>query len=252
MLKREMAESNRTEALAFLYKIMDDTQGTIRFLDTKAAFGIAILGAIVSKLLDPDQVSAYRSHGLGVEIVWIALVLLLILSAFLGFRTIFPVINPAANVSFPDNLEPKFFISEFGRRGILRLFSSSKKFSTLKTTHTEYSAAVEGATIGELRAVAAAEVLKLSFVRQLKTDRLQWFTRTMIATVFLFIAVMIFAPKGSSETHIQIVHDSQPLVVQVPQAPCSSQTRQDLNAAQSSSPPGSKPTGATPSNANLK
>ena len=50
-----MAESERTQALTFLYKIIDDNQDTIRFLDTKAAFGIAILGAIASKLLDPAK-----------------------------------------------------------------------------------------------------------------------------------------------------------------------------------------------------
>ena len=89
-----------------------------------------------------------------------ALILLVVISAFLGFRTIFPVINPAANVSFPDDLEPKFFISEFGRKGILRLFSSSKRFSTLKTTYVEYYAALEMATTRELQAVTAAEVPK--------------------------------------------------------------------------------------------
>ncbi len=248
-----MAESERTQALTFLYKIIDDNQDTIRFLDTKAAFGIAILGAIASKLLDPDQISACRSHGPIAMTVSAALILLVVLSAFLGFRTIFPVINPAANVSFPDDLEPKFFISEFGRKGILRLFSSSKRFSTLKTTYVEYYAALEMATTRELQAVTAAEVLKLSFIRQLKTDRLQWFTKTMIATVILFVIVMTIAPKVAPEKHVQLVHDGQPLVVQVPQASCSSsQTRQDLNAVKSSSPPGSRPVGVTPGDAKSK
>lgn len=217
-----MSENERTQALTFLYKIIDDNQATIRFLDTKAAFGIAILGAIVSKLLDTDQISACRSHGIVALVAATVLFVLVTLSAFLGFRTIFQVINPAANVSFPDNLEPKFFIFEFRRRGILRLFSSSKRFSTLKTTYAEYSTALDRATARELEAVTVAEVLKLSFIRQLKTDRLQWFTRTMIATVILFVAVMIIAPKVSSEKQVQVIHDGQPLVVQIPQAVCNS------------------------------
>jgi hypothetical protein len=245
-----MDENVRTQALTFLYKIIDDNQATIRFLDTKAAFGIAILGAIASKLLEPDQISASNSHGPFVATVWVALILLVILSAFLGFRTIFPTINPSANVSLPDKLEPKFFISELGRKGILRLFSSHKRHSTLKTTHADYSAAVEGATVGELQAVVVAEVLKLSFIRQLKTDRLQWFTRTMIATVILFVVVMILAPKGSSETQIKIVHDGQPIVVQAPQSPCNlSLTPQGLKAVKPAHTPGNRSAEADKGNA---
>ena len=73
-----MAESERTQALTFLYKIIDDNQDTIRFLDTKAAFGIAILGAIASKLLDPDEISACRSHGPIAMTVSAALILLVV------------------------------------------------------------------------------------------------------------------------------------------------------------------------------
>ena len=245
-----MAESERTQALTFLYKIIDDNQATIRFLDTKAAFGIAILGAIVSKLLDPDQINACRSHGAIAMIVSAVLILLVVLSAFLGFRTIFPVINPAANVSFPDDLQPKFLIFEFGRKSILRLFSSSKRFSTLKTTYAEYSAAVERATVRELEAVTTAEVLKLSFIRQLKTDRLQWFTKTMIATVILFVSVMTFIPKVAPDKQVLVVHDAQPLVVQIPQASCSSSpARQDPNPAKSSSSPVDRHTGVAPGDA---
>ena len=59
-----MLEGDRTHILAFLYKAIDDNQATIRFLDTKAGFGIAILGAIVGKvLLDRSQLTAFTSHG---------------------------------------------------------------------------------------------------------------------------------------------------------------------------------------------
>jgi hypothetical protein len=231
-----MAESEQTQALTFLYKVIDDNQDTIRFLDTKAAFGIAILGAIASKLLEQDQISACRSHGPVAMTASAALVVLLILSAFLGFRTIFPVIDPAANVSFPDDLKPKFFISEFGRRRILRLFSSSNKFSTLKITHTEYLASIEGATTKEFVAVATAEVLKLSFIRQLKTDRLQWFAKATIITIILFIIVMVLAPNVAPVERIHVVHDSTPVVVQVPQVSCNAPRRQKEPNPQSKKP----------------
>lgn len=241
--------NERSETLTFLYEILDDIQGTIRFLDTKAAFGIAILGGLSEKLLDPDQIAACRSHGPMTLFISVALGLLVGLSAFLGFRTVFPLINPAENVSFPDNLQPKFFVSELRPRRILRLFSSSKKFSMLKTTHAEYCAALDGATAIDLESVVAAEALKLSFICQLKTDRLQWFARLLIATVALFLVVVFAAPKAVPVMQVQILHDSAPMIVQAPQPPCNrSQTRQGQIAAIPSSPPASLPAGAAPGN----
>ena len=178
-----MAGEDRTYALTFLYKIIDDNQATIRFLDTKAAFGIAILGAVVGKVLDKDQLVACESHGLIVMVISVIFAMLVVTSAILGYKTVFPTINPAQNVSFPDNLEPKFFISELSRRSVLRLFSSGKKFAMLKATHADYCAAVKEATAEKIESIAAAEVLKLSFIRQIKMDRLVAFSTAIIFTV---------------------------------------------------------------------
>src|SRR5579871_3581693 len=104
---RKMSENDMEQKLSFLYKIIDDNQATIRFLDTKAAFGIALLGAMISKVLDRDQLAVFQSHGVLILSIFIIFVLLTILSAIIGFRTVFPTINPAENVTFPDDLEPK-------------------------------------------------------------------------------------------------------------------------------------------------
>src|SRR5579862_3265436 len=120
-----MAGEDGSYRLSFLYKIIDDNQDTIRYLDTKAGFGIAILGAILGKfLLDEAQLHAIGSHSPSIVGLFILLGALMVASATLGFKTVFPMINPAENVLFPDDLEPKFFISKLGTsRWMRHLFS---------------------------------------------------------------------------------------------------------------------------------
>jgi hypothetical protein len=193
-----MPENDTEQKLAFLYKIIDDNQATIRFLDTKAAFGIALLGAMISKVLDRDQLVAFEGHGVLILSIFIAFVLLTVLSTAIGFRTVFPTINPAENVSFPDNLEPKFFIFSFFPNSRWKVFSSKKRFVKLKTTHADYCAAINSATAEKLESILAAEALKLSFIRQLKTDRLVALARTLIPTVSLFIILTLISAKYGS------------------------------------------------------
>ena len=198
-----MAEKDKSHTLAFLYKIIDDNQATIRFLDTKAGFGIAILGAIVGKvLLDQDQIAAFKSHGAAVTGLSILFGLFVVLAAILGFKTVFPTINPSQNVSFPDDLEPRFFISKFSCCRYLRLFSSNKKFAMLKETHADYCGALRAVSIEQLESIIAAEVLKLLFIRQLKTDRLRAFATALVWTVILFIVLMFAARKRITEVPI--------------------------------------------------
>jgi len=211
-----MTAEERPQTIAFLYKVIDDNQSIIRFLDTKAAFGIAVLGAIVGKVLDTDQLVACKSHGLVVIIISIIFALLVILSAVLGYKTIFPTINPAKNVSFPDDLEPKFFIHEFSRKSVLRLFSSSNRFSMLRTTHADYCAALKQSTVENLESIVAAEVLKLSFIRQLKIERLNWFAKVLVVTVIFFLTVIFLAPKPIPDKRPQTEHDCQTLPVEGP------------------------------------
>src|SRR6185437_6763962 len=179
----KMAGNDTSQKLTFLYKILDDNQATIRFLDTKAAFGIAVLGAVVGRTLQPDQLAALGGHGAFMLVLSITLAVVIFISSVLGFMVIFPTVNPAENVSFPDNLAPRFFISTLSPSRFWRLFSSDRKYVRLKTTHAEYCEALRGSTVEELESIVAAEVLKLSFIRQLKTDRLRAFSKSLILAV---------------------------------------------------------------------
>ena len=91
----------------------------------------------------------------------------------------------------PKTLAPRFFLTELSDKSLLRLFSSSDRYATLTETHAKYKESVLAAAPEELISVLCSEVLKLSFIRQLKTDRLIWFGAILILTVIVFL-VFIF------------------------------------------------------------
>lgn len=190
--------ADRAHALAFLYKIIDDNQSTIRFLDTKAAFGIAIIGAMAGKFLDQDQFRAVWRAGAATRGAAGIFVFFTIVGAVLAFKTVFPMVNPARNVTFPDDLHPQFFVSKFKNPKWFRLFSSSPRYAILEETFSKYSDAVAVATPEAVEKILCAEVLKLSFIRQMKTDRLAAFAWVLILTILSFVSLTYMTPHPSS------------------------------------------------------
>jgi hypothetical protein len=193
------------ERAAFLYKIIDDNQSTIRFTDTKAAFGIAILSAMLGKVLTQYPLLRPPSREpLAVMVLLGLLSIFGILAAVLAFRVLFPTIDPYKNVRVPQALAPRFFITELTDKSWLRLFSSSDRYSTLTETHAQYRDSVLGAAPEDLISVLCAEVLKLSFIRQIKTDRLIWFARVLTLTVIVFLVLIFLTPSpdtGAKTSH---------------------------------------------------
>src|SRR5438445_105382 len=139
-------EENRAFAREFLYRIIDDTQGTIRSLDAKAGIGIFVLGAMVSKLLEPNVFSAIKANGAFGISVFALFAIFVVVSSVLVFRVVFPMVNPAQNVEVPDGLRPPFFIAQLQPSHRWRLFSSNPRFARLAETYSEYSVSIQNAS----------------------------------------------------------------------------------------------------------
>jgi hypothetical protein len=207
-----VAEDIRGFARDFLYKIIDDSQGTIRALDTKAGLGIVVLGAMISKMLDQDQVKLIAAGGKLTVVLGVLFAVSWIGAAILAFKTVFPMINPAENVELPASLRPPFFLAKLSHSGFLRHFSGNKNFARLAETHASYSSALQAASVDVIEAVAVAEVLKLSFIRQMKTDRLGLFAKTLVVAVIAFLALTFLTPKQAPpSTTIRCIQESAPL-----------------------------------------
>ena len=89
----------------------------------------------------------------------------------------------------------------------------------LGITHAQYCVALSDVTHETLESVVAAEVLKLSFIRQIKIDRLSAFGKVLIFTVILFIILIYAAPKPRSQqwnTTTHLNEDSRGLGAGIP------------------------------------
>jgi hypothetical protein len=190
-----VSENSRAYAREFLFKSIEDAQGTIRSLDAKAGLGVVVLGAMLSEVVDRDELVAVKGAGLISIIAFAAFAGLAIVAAALALKALFPMVNPAQNVSFDEKLRPPFFVGKLKTSHLLRLFSSRKKFATLAETHSDYCAAVRDASSEDFEKVLAAEVLKLSFIRQLKNDRVVALGKVLTLTLVAFVVLVFVTPK---------------------------------------------------------
>jgi hypothetical protein len=173
-----------SKLLEFLYKIVEDTQATIRFIDTKAAFCLTLLSGMVAAAL---QVPHLRTHPhrvlFGVFVATVALALLVCL------RVIFPTIRSrgvqqAASV-------PHFFIGHSRRHQWILHTLRNRVDGVLSETADTYLAKIIVARELDLVSSMCDEVLMISLIRQVKSDRLHAAMLCVFAALLLFLALMI-------------------------------------------------------------
>jgi len=180
--------------LAFLYKALDDNQATIRFLDTKAAFGVAVLSGMVGTAT--LQLKTYFPLSEQPQLRLLLFLLFSVaalLAALLATRLIFPTVNPTKNIRMPEGLRPPFFIAELANKSWLSCLFSGPRFCKLKETHAAYLDSMARANQADLLAVMSAEVLKVSFIRQIKANRLRWFTGFLGTSAVLFVCLLVYS-----------------------------------------------------------
>ena len=198
-------DDDRTYAREFLFKSIEDTQGTIRSLDAKAGIGIVVLGAMLSQVVDHDEFIAVTRGGWIPITAFVAFSLLAIVAAGLALKALFPMVNPTHNVHLTHTLRPQFFVGNLKPRRFLRLFSSKRRFAALEETHDDYYAALKNSPVENFDKILAGEVLKLSFIRQIKNDRVVALGKTLAVALVVFVILVFFTPKPPrSEMHPEI------------------------------------------------
>ncbi len=174
--------------LEFLYKAVEDTQNTIRFLDTKAAFSVTLLSGMAAVVL--------QSKHTGQGFVPIAALSLFIafttLTLFFCMRVIFPVLKPPSDHSLHTTRTiPKFYVSQHrSHRWLLHTLTKDAN-EVLCENRASYTASLMGASDNDLLVAMCDEVLIVSLVRQIKADRLRTVQYTLAGAIVLF-AVNLF------------------------------------------------------------
>ncbi len=195
--------------LELLYKIHEDNQNLIRFLDAKAAFAVAILAAMVNKVL--SSLGFYFPWGAQPhwrQILVLGFGLTALIATVLVVLILFPIINPGLNVRLISaSSGPTFFLTRLEPKSWLRVFFRSPKFSRLAQEHSEFLNQVTGASNAALLQAISGEVLKVSYIRQIKTDRLRAvaIALTGCATFFvLLVGTDAIFPQPNKPALVQI------------------------------------------------
>jgi len=202
------AEPDPNQQLGFLYKALDDNQGIIRFLDAKAAFAVALLSAMIGKVL--ANLGDYFPRGgqpLWRQLLVLAFAFAAIWAAVLVALIIFPTTNPAANTRLISNTRALFFLSHLRPRRWQRIFSRSPKYSCLAQQHDEYLTEIAASNGLALLQVVSGEVLKLSYIRQIKTDRIRVLAVVLACCAVLFVLLMAAdatLPKANKPPIVEI------------------------------------------------
>lgn len=176
-----------SERIQFLYKVVEDTQNTVRFLDTKAAFCVTLFSGMAAGVLQHKGADD-TLHRLLFAVFLVAVVLGLLVC----MRVIFPVIKPLKCPTMDHGRPlPKFFVSSHHEHHWVRHTFSNSVDNVLCEDHDSYTAAMQGAQDHDLLVTMCDEVLMISLVRQIKSDRLHTAMYFLAVGVLLFGAVML-------------------------------------------------------------
>jgi hypothetical protein len=176
--------SEYTSRLLFLYNVVADTQGTIRFLDTKAAFCVTLLTAMMAGAF---QLAAPHSLFPRLHLVLLAAYgILTFVCVSICVRVIFPTIHHQGSFSVHGAAEPAFFFVPTLDRGARWSSLSNRPPRGLESRHAAYTAGVMAATDAELVQSMCDEVVTISSLRQVKSDRLHLAVQVLLFTVVAF------------------------------------------------------------------
>jgi hypothetical protein len=170
----------------FLYQIIEDTQETVRFLDTKAGFCVTLLSGMAAvSIQHPGSRPA-------VHLLLFALFMAVeVCSILVCLRVIFPTVKPHINNGAPA--KPRFYIAHNKAHHWVKHTIANPSDNILSESKITYFESLKQATDEDLMSSLADTVLTLAFVRQIKSDRLHAAMFCLIASVFLFAAIMLFS-----------------------------------------------------------
>ncbi len=173
-----------TSRLLFLSNVVADVQNTIRFLDTKAAFCVTLLTAMMAAAFQFSEPHQRYPHAHLVLLGIFGVVTLGCLSVCL--RVIFPTVHVQGSFALTQFAEPPFFLVPSRHRPRLRDTLGNRLPQGLETSHATYTASMLSATDADLVRSMCDEVVTISFLRQVKSERLHLAIQILSLSVIAF------------------------------------------------------------------
>jgi hypothetical protein len=168
--------------LEFLYKIVEDTQNTIRFIDTKAAFCLTLLLGMVATALQIPHTSLDPLH----RVLFSGFMIVIGVTLLICLRVVFPI-NKQHGLELEARV-PHFFIGENQRRQRFLRKGDNKFDNVLSETFSSYLVKVGDASDSDLLSSMCDEVVMISLIRQIKNDRLRGAVSGVACALLLLVA----------------------------------------------------------------
>ena len=168
----------------FLISAIADTQEIIKFIDTKAAFATIIIGGMLS-LIFSDYNTLCRNYCLSPRFIKVVLWLTLTgiaISLFCLIKVIMPV-----NKIYCREIKPRFHL---GSDKTNRVRFSPKRIEITPTIQ-EYQKQINAANEEDIIQSLICDLYTISYIREVKTIRLNNLLIVLISSVILFIITYI-------------------------------------------------------------
>jgi hypothetical protein len=175
---------NLDSRIEFLLRIIEDTQDTVRFLDTKAAFCVTLLSGMAAITLQRPAARHEFHH-----VLFILFMGTIVASLLVCLRVIFPTVKPHIGNAPPAR--PRFYIGHNKAHHWLIHTLRNPDDNILSENKTSYLHSLERSTDHHLMSSLAETVLTLAFIRQIKSDRLHTAMFCLVASVFIFATIML-------------------------------------------------------------
>lgn len=199
---------NTEKKIEFLYSAISDAQELIKFIDTKTAVAITIIGSIVVGLFTTleTMVKYFSFYSCWFHFVFFLLIILLTICIWITTRIIKPTNNPKDNLQMDPTktFKVKFFIPlnkyQFGF-----LFYNSNKHK-LSEKLDDYITSINGLTNLEIIDILTLELFKVSFIRNIKNDRFNHLVAFLILTTVIFFIEYVLYLNQTSEIKEVLEH----------------------------------------------
>jgi hypothetical protein len=180
--------------LEMLYKAIEDSQQTIRFLDTKASFSVVFIGIFAAMLGAglPEFSKYFWNMCAHLQICFIAVLLIfiatIIFAVITAIRSVYPKSNPIVHID--GNVQAL---------GLFYIDGATNPNGKLKVSSNELKTKVDSVTtIASLIDELIIEVLKLAYIRECKLRYVQVIKKCIVLLIFVSLFLMFLHFLGES------------------------------------------------------
>lgn len=174
----------RDKQIEFLYSAISDVQELIQYTESKAGFVIGILTAYIAVVfVTLENIVKYSADWTNLFwTLYIILIALICLSIWIVARIIIPIKNPSQCMEITKDQIPEieFYLAPNSYESFLFPFFNLNKFK-LKRNFNSYLKDITKIDEKDILKVLTIELFKISFIRNLKSDRL----KILIYSIFL-------------------------------------------------------------------